>query len=59
MKDLTIIPFVDWGMGAVIIGVFAVVCVVMALVIYNMTKGTTHEQKKNDTIEEGNKERSA
>jgi ABC-type transport system involved in cytochrome bd biosynthesis fused ATPase/permease subunit len=36
MKITSIIPLVNWGMGAILIGVFAVVCVVMVLVIYNM-----------------------
>jgi hypothetical protein len=30
------ILLVNWGMGSVLIGVFAIVCIVMALVIYNM-----------------------
>ena len=30
------IPLVNWGMGSILIGVFALVCIVMALVIYNM-----------------------
>ena len=36
MKNLLITPLVNWGMGAAIIGVFALVCVVMVLVVYNM-----------------------
>ncbi|WP_262497871.1 hypothetical protein [Marixanthomonas spongiae] len=32
----TIIPLVDWGMGTAIIGVFAVVCVVLTIVVYSM-----------------------
>lgn len=30
------IPLVNWGMGSILIGIFALVCIVMALVIYNM-----------------------
>lgn len=30
------LPLVNWGMGTVIIGVFALVCIVMVLVVYNM-----------------------
>ena len=30
------IPLVNWGMGSILIGVFALVCIVMAVVIYNM-----------------------
>lgn len=30
------ISLVDWGMGAAIIGVFVVVCIVLVLVVVNM-----------------------
>lgn len=30
------ISLVDWGMGATLIGVFVVVCVVLVLVVVNM-----------------------
>ena len=30
------ISLVNWGMGAAIIGVFAVVCVVLVLIVINM-----------------------
>jgi len=39
MKNLTSIPLVNWGMGVILIGVFAVVCIVIALVVYNMARG--------------------
>jgi len=39
------LPLVNWGMGTIIIGVFAVVCVVLVAVIYNLTRST---QKVND-----------
>jgi hypothetical protein len=32
------IPLVDWGMGTVVIGVFALVCVVLVLVVLNLMK---------------------
>ncbi len=32
----TIIPLVDWGMGTIIIGVFAVVCIVLVILVFNM-----------------------
>ncbi|GAA3517253.1 hypothetical protein GCM10022393_34190 [Aquimarina addita] len=38
MKNL-ILPLVNWGMGAAIIGVFAVVSVIMILIVSNMIKG--------------------
>jgi hypothetical protein len=40
-----IIPLVDWGMGSILIGVFAVVCIVIALVVYNLA----NSDKKDDT----------
>lgn len=39
------LPLVNWGMGTIMIGVFAVVCVVLVAVIYNLTRST---QKVND-----------
>lgn len=36
MKTTSIIPLVNWGMGAIIIGVFAVVCVVMIFIVYHL-----------------------
>lgn len=44
MKNL-ILPLVNWAMGAIIIGVFAIVCVVMVVVIYHLAKS---DKKKND-----------
>mgnify|MGYP003650099570 CR=1 FL=1 len=47
MKTTSIIPLVNWGMGAILIGIFAVVCVVMIFIVYNMVttgkKDTTDE----------------
>jgi hypothetical protein len=47
MKTASIIPLVNWGMGAILIGIFAVVCVVMIFIVYNMVttgkKDTTDE----------------
>lgn len=39
MKTTSIIPLVNWGMGTVLIGVFALVCVVLVLVVYSMASG--------------------
>lgn len=47
MRTTSIIPLVNWGMGAIIIGVFAVVCVVIILVVYNMV--TTGKKDTTDT----------
>ncbi len=32
------IPLVDWGMGSFIIGVFAVVCIALVLVVYGLMR---------------------
>lgn len=34
--NLFFLPLVNWGMGAAIIGVFALVCIVMVLIIYSL-----------------------
>ena len=41
---MNIIPLVNWGMGTIIIGVFALVCIVMAAVVYNLINS---DKKKN------------
>jgi len=43
------LPLVNWGMGTFIIGVFAVVCVVLVLVIYNLTRGK--DNVKDDSLD--------
>ena len=37
------LPLVNWGMGTIIIGVFALVCIVMVLVVYNMINSKNKE----------------
>ncbi|EDM43705.1 hypothetical protein SCB49_08943 [unidentified eubacterium SCB49] len=32
------LPLVDWGMGSFLIGIFALVCIILILVIYNLTQ---------------------
>ena len=39
------ISLVNWGMGAAIIGVFVVVCVVLVLVVFSMMNS---DKKKED-----------
>ena len=56
MKSLYL-PLVDWGMGTFIIGVFAVVCVVLVLVIYNLTR--TKDAPPPTTNSENTKESSS
>ncbi|WP_405370270.1 hypothetical protein [Nonlabens sp. Asnod2-A12] len=40
------LPLVNWGMGTVIIGVFAVVCIALVLVVYSLANG---DKKSTDT----------
>lgn len=52
MKLTSILPLVNWGMGAIIIGVFAVVCIAMVLIIYNMVNSDKKQKTdSNSTIE--------
>ncbi|GGG20231.1 hypothetical protein GCM10011344_21110 [Dokdonia pacifica] len=44
MKYL-IFPLVNWVMGAIVIGIFAIVCIVMALVVYNLATGDKKTEK--------------
>ncbi len=47
MKNLLNLPLVNWGMGSAIIGVFALVCVILVVVVYNMVTSDS-EKKEND-----------
>ena len=47
MKNLLNLPLVNWGMGSTIIGVFALVCVILVVVVYNMVTSDS-EKKEND-----------
>tara|TARA_R100000935_G_scaffold15425_2_gene30842 strand:+ start:60508 stop:60684 length:177 start_codon:yes stop_codon:yes gene_type:complete len=50
------LPLVNWGLGTILIGVFAIVCIVLVAVIYNLTrsnqniKNERNEDSENDTI---------
>lgn len=44
MKNLLLL-LVDWGMGAWLIGVFAVVCIALILVVYNLASGDSKKSK--------------
>ena len=35
--NVLFLPLVNWGMGAVLIGVFALVCIVMVAVVMSLT----------------------
>ncbi len=48
MKSL-VLPLVNWGMGAVLIGVFAVVCIVLVLVVFSLASG---DKKVDDQAKE-------
>jgi cell division protein FtsX len=48
MKLTSILPLVNWGMGAIIIGVFAVVCIAMVLIIYNMVNSDKKNTKETE-----------
>lgn len=43
--NLHFLPLVNWGMGTIIIGVFALVCIVLTAIVMNMVKGN---KKNND-----------
>jgi len=43
------ISLVNWGMGSVIIGVFALVCVVLVLVVYNMVSAPSQPDNTEET----------
>ena len=50
MKN-SLLLLVDWGMGAMLIGVFAVVCIAMVLIVYSMSRNgkSATNQEEDDT----------
>lgn len=42
------LPLVDWGMGTIIIGVFAIVCLIIALVVYNLANSSKKDDPDNN-----------
>lgn len=46
MNSLSL-PLVNWGMGTIFIGVFALVCIILVAVIYNLSREPSNV--KNDT----------
>lgn len=38
IMNLHFLPLVDWGMGTAIIGVFALVCIALVAVVFNLSK---------------------
>lgn len=51
MRSL-ILPLVNWGMGAAIIGVFALVCIVLAAVVINMVKSDKKAKAETESNED-------
>ena len=51
MKTILAIFLVDWFMGTIIIGVFAIVCITLVWVIMNMVNGDKKIEKQNDLNE--------
>jgi len=49
------LPLVNWGLGTIIIGVFALVCIILVVVIYNLSRGTNNVK---DDIDDTNVENS-
>jgi len=36
------LPLVNWGLGTILIGVFALVCIILVAVIYSLSRGTNN-----------------
>lgn len=51
MKHL-IIPLVNWGIGIILIGVFALVCIIIALIVYNMIQSDKKDTRARDRAQE-------
>lgn len=43
-----ILPLVDWGMGTIIIGVFALVCVILTAIVIGMLNSGKKKNKTNE-----------
>ena len=41
------IPLVNWGMGSILIGVFALVCIIIAIIVYNMANSNNKKDSEN------------
>ena len=42
-----LLPLVNWGLGTILIGVFAVVCIVLIAVIYKLVHSSEKNKKEN------------
>ena len=52
MNIILFLPLVNWGMGAVTIGVFAVVSTIMAAVVYRLANSGKNKENTNSSISE-------
>jgi len=43
-----VLPLVNWGMGTIIIGVFALVCIALTAIVMRMVKG---DKRNKDSTE--------
>lgn len=48
MKITSILPLVNWGMGAILIGVFAVVVIAMIWIVYSMVNSDKKNTKETE-----------
>lgn len=48
MNLTTSLPLVNWGMGVIIIGVFAIVCIAMAWIVYHMANSDKGKAKDSE-----------
>ena len=48
MMKLVTLPLVDWTMGIVVIGVFALVCIAMVLIVMNMMQSKSGKDQQHD-----------
>ncbi len=46
LSSLFMLPLVDWTMGAVLLGVFLLVCAIMVAVIMNMVNGDKKKEEE-------------
>ncbi len=46
--NILFLPLVNWSMGAVLIGVFALVCIVMVAVVMSLAKGDKKQSDSNE-----------
>lgn len=50
------LPLVNWGLGTILIGVFALVCIILIAIIYNLSRGTNNVKGNNYQERDNDKE---